>query len=123
MADRTLLFTRHPQDLATIGRALRDAGFTVFPARFHEDGADALVRTAPQLVLIDFAHYGAIVSSQFRAVAGELGARVLIFARADGYGDTAALQRLQQVPYPVLEYTGDARALAGLVTDAGVDAV
>jgi len=123
MADRTLLFTRHPQDLATIGRAMRDAGFTVFPARFHEDGTDALVRAGPQLVLIDFAHYGAIVSARFRAAADELGARVLIFVRADGREDTAALQRLQQVPYPVLEYTGDARALTGLVTDAAIDAI
>lgn len=123
MADRTLLFTRHPQDLATIGRALRDAGLTVFPARFHEDGTDALVRAAPQLVLIDFAHYDAIVAPRFRAAAEERGARVLIFARADGREDTAALQRLHQVAYPVIEYSGDALALAGLVTDGAIDSV
>lgn len=117
MSRRTLLFARFPEDLATIGRALRDAGYVVFPARYHENAIDGMARVAPDLVLFDYAHHGTIVTPRFQQYARESGAQVLIFMPSDGREDAATLQRVQRLPYPVLEYTGDGRTLAELVSE------
>lgn len=54
MSQRTLLLFAHLGiELSIIGRALRDDGYLVFPARFHDQGIDALVRVRPDLVLIE----------------------------------------------------------------------
>lgn len=118
MSRRTLLIFAHlGVELAIIGRALRDAGYLVFPARFHEQGTDALVRVCPDLVLIAATHYEATATPEFRQLAAELGARVIVYARHTGYDDAASLQSLQSFEYPVLEFTGDGRALAALVQE------
>jgi hypothetical protein len=112
---RLLLLAPRRDDLFAIGPALRDAGYLVFPARLHEEAVDAVIRVRPSLVLIDAAAFPAASSDECREAAAAIGARVLLFAHTDGPGDGAALQDVAPLPYPVLDYSGDARALAGLV--------
>lgn len=118
MSHRTLLLFAHlGVELAIIGRALRDAGYLVFPARYHEEGIDALTRVRPDVVLVDVLHQHAVASPSFQELARELGAVVIFFTRAAGFDDAAALQVVDELPYPVVEFTGDARALAALVDE------
>lgn len=118
MSQRTLLLFAHMGiELAIIGRALREQGYLVFPSRFHEEGVDALIRVEPDVVLIDATHYTTIATPEFRELAARIGATVLIYMRATGYDDAAALQPLLPFAYPVLDFTGDGRALAALVLE------
>ena len=118
---KLLLMAPRRDDLFTIGRALRDAGYLVFPAREHELGVDALIRVRPSLVLIDAATWLSVESDECRDTAITLGARVVLFARSDSPDDAgdAAGMRVDELPYPVVEYSGDARALAGLLDEKG----
>ncbi len=113
---KLLLMAPRRDDLFRIGRALRDAGYLVFPAREHELGVDALVRVRPDLVLIDAATWLAVESDECRDAAIAMNARVVLFARSEGAGDAAGM-RTDELPYPVVEYSGDARALAGLLEE------
>lgn len=116
---KLLLMAPRRDDLFTIGRALRDAGYLVFPAREHELGVDALIRVRPDLVLIDASTWLSVESDECRDTAITIGARVVLFARSDSAteaGDAAGM-RLDELPYPVVEYSGDARALAGLLDE------
>ena len=115
---KLLLMAPRRDDLFTIGRALRDAGYLVFPAREHELGVDALIRVRPDLVLIDASSWLSVESDDCRDAAIGMGARVVLFARSDGAGDAAGM-RTDELPYPVIEYSGDARALAGLLDEQG----
>jgi PleD family two-component response regulator len=112
---RLLLMAPRRDDLFAIGRALRDAGYLVFPARHHELAVDAVVRVRPDLVLIDADTFSSVQSTECRDAADAAGARVLLFVHSGSDGDAASMQRLAGVPYPVVEYSGDARALAGLI--------
>lgn len=116
---KLLLMAPRRDDLFTIGRALRDAGYLVFPAREHELGADALIRVRPDLVLIDASTWLSVETDECRDAAISIGARVVLFTRSAGAGDTgdAAGMRIDELPYPVVEYSGDARALAGLLDE------
>ena len=106
--------------LITIGRALRDEGFIVLPARYHEAGVDGLVRVNPDLALVECGHEAAD-SEAFRTEAAAAGVRVFLFTSATGApgptGDAVAMQLDYGDAFPVLEYTGDCRALAGVVRD------
>lgn len=104
-------------DLFAIGRALRDAGYLVFPARHHELAVDAVIRVRPDLVLIDADTFPFVESGECRDAAAASGARVLIFSHSGADGDAASMQKLAGLPYPVVEYSGDARALAGLIAE------
>lgn len=121
---RLLLMAPRRDDLFTVGRALRDAGYLVFPARYHELAADAVTRVAPDLVLIDAEAFPGVESDECRDAVIAAGARVLLFARVAGAGSTASDIRdgagMQQhdLPYPVVEYSGDARALAALIAES-----
>ena len=118
MTHRTLLLFAHlGAELAIIGRALRDAGYLVFPARYHEEGVDALTRVHPDIVLVDVAHHRAVASAAFRALAAEIGAQVLFYARK-GAGDAAARTAAAELPYPILEFTGDGPALIEQMVEA-----
>ena len=121
---KLLLMAPRRDDLFTIGRALRDAGYLVFPAREHELGVDALIRVRPDLVLIDATTWLSVESDECRDTAITIGARVVLFARSDGASEAAeagdaAGMRIDELPYPVVEYSGDARALAGLLDEKG----
>lgn len=113
---KLLLMAPRRDDLFSIGRALRDAGYLVFPVREHELGVDALIRVRPNLVLIDAATWHGVDSDECRDAAIAMDARVVLFARADGMGDAAGMG-IDELPYPVVEYSGDARALAGLLEE------
>lgn len=113
---KLLLMAPQRDDMITIGRALRDAGYLVFPARLHELGADAVTRVQPDLVLIDLQTYEHVASPECREAVRRCGSRILLFARLDAAGDGATMQRVAELPYPVVEYSGDARALAALLT-------
>lgn len=123
---RLLLMAPQRDDLLTVGRALRDAGYLVFPARYHEYAADAVARVCPDLVLIDADAYRDTESAESREAVLAAGSRVLLFARVadaervgrDLPGDGAGMQHLRDLPYPVVEYTGDARALAALIDES-----
>lgn len=118
MSHRTLLLFPHlGVELAIIGRALRDAGHLVFPARFHEDSVDALVRVRPTLVLIEATHHGKVVTPQFRALAEETGATVIVYSRNGGDGDAATLRESGAEAYPVIDFSGQGRALVGLLAE------
>lgn len=126
MHPRLLLMAPRRDDLFTVGRALRDAGYLVFPARYHELAADAVTRVRPDLVLIDADAFPGMESDACRDAVIAAGARVLLFARVAGVrsnldkpGDGAGMQHLRDLPYPVVEYTGDARALAALIEESG----
>lgn len=114
---RLLLMAPNRDDLITLGRALRDSGYLVFPARHHELPVDALIRVRPDLVLIDLTTFNAVKSAECRAAAKTLGSRVLLFSRSSSAGDAAALQYTAELPYPIVEYSGDAHALAGLLEE------
>jgi len=100
-----------------MGRALRAAGNLVFPARYHEEGVDALTRVRPDIVLVEAIHHEAVASPTFQQLARELGARVMFFSRVDGSGDQATLRTDSTLPFPVIEFTGDGRALVALVDE------
>lgn len=118
MTDRRLLLMAPARDdMMVIGRALRDSGYLVFPARHHELPVDAIVRVRPDLVLIDADSFDAVQSSECRDAVVKLGSQVLLFTRNDSTGDAAALQTVLGLPYPMVEYSGDARAMAGLLQD------
>lgn len=118
MSHRTLLlFPRLGVELAIIGRALRDAGHLVFPARFHEDSADALVRVRPTLVLVEATHQRHVVTAQFRFIAAELGALVVVYSRNAGDADAATLQEAAGGAYPLIDFSGQGRAFAGLIAE------
>lgn len=125
MHPRLLLMAPQREDLFTVGRALRDAGYLVFPARYHELAADAVTRVSPDLVLIDADAYSRVESGECRDAVRAVGARVLLFARVPGAGgagaepqDGAGMHHLCDMPYPVVEYSGDARALAALIAES-----
>ena len=117
---KVLLCTLGRTPLITIGRALRDEGFIVLPSRYHEAGVDGLVRVMPDLALVECGHEAAD-SDAFRALAASTGTRVFLFTSASGApgptGDAVAMQLDYGDAFPVLEYTGDCRALAGVVRD------
>lgn len=124
MHPRLLLMAPQREDLFAIGRALRDAGYLVFPTRYHELAADAVTRVRPDLVLIDAEAFPAVESDACRDAVLAAGSRVLLFARVAGAGSTAsrvrdgaAMNQLSDLPYPVVEYSGDARALAALIEE------
>lgn len=118
MIRKLLLIAAQRDDLLTLGRALRDTGYLVFPARFHELGVDAMARVLPHLVLIDAGVYHSVESAECRETVVRTGARVLLFSRSQSAGDTAAIQNVAGLPYPVVEYSGSAHALAGLLEEA-----
>jgi hypothetical protein len=125
MHPRLLLMAPQREDLFAVGRALRDAGYLVFPARYHELAADAITRVRPDLVLIDAEAYPRVESDECRDAVKAVGSRVVLFARVPGAGSTAAhvrdgagMQQLRDLPYPVVEYSGDARALAALIEES-----
>ena len=115
---KLLLMAPRRDDTIAIGRALRDAGYLVFPVREHELGVDAMIRVQPDLVLIDAGVYPAVASDDCRDLVLRTATRVLLFTRSGHSGDGAALQHVAELPYPVVEYSGDARALAGLLEES-----
>lgn len=122
---RLLLMAPRRDDLFAVGRALRDAGYLVFPARYHELAADAVTRVRPDLVLIDAEAFPSMESDACRDAVLDAGSRVLLFARVagpgsigSGAGDGAGMQQPRDLPYPVVEYSGDARALAALIEES-----
>lgn len=115
---KLLLMAPQRDDMIAIGRALRDVGYLVFPVRVHELGVDAMIRVQPDLVLIDAAVFPAVASDACRDVVIHTAARVVLFTRSEHAGDGAALQQVAELPYPIVEYSGDARALAALLENS-----
>ena len=115
---KLLLMAPRREDAIAIGRALRDAGYLVFPVREHELGIDAMIRVQPDLVLIDAGVYPVVASDECRDLVLRTSTRVLLFMQSGHSGDGAALQQVVELPYPVVEYSGDARALAGLLEES-----
>lgn len=110
-----LLFADSGSALTEIGQALRDAGYTVLPSRYHELGVDALARVAPYVVLVPADHEAAH-SPEFRAMAEAIDAKVFAYLRTEEPSRGAAFLP-DAHPYPLLEYSGDAKTLAALVDD------
>lgn len=101
--------------LILLGRALRDEGYVVLPARYHELGVDSLARVQPDVALVQVNHEAAD-SPEFAAMARAMGVKVFLFeCPVEGRGDGASMHFDPDNGYPVLESTGDCRALAGLL--------